>query len=414
MPRTQPPSPPGAGRRADGAPQRPVIDASWRRVSRDGVVPGQGTESEHLDREVLEARRRTSALREVLPDLGRGLAGAARSAGQVMIVADAEGRVLWRAGDRRTLRLANAISLAEGATWEERATGTNAIGTALATETAVQVHGGEHFVRVLHRWTCAAAPLHDPRDGRLIGVVDLSGPRSTFHPSALALVQSVTRLAESELRLRHLESVEVLRAVAAPLLSRIGGPALVVDPRGWVAGATGLTPPRRLPLPTTPGDRVDLPGLGLCAVEPLPGGWLLRVREEVPEEGAAPGRIVLDLTGGRRAVLTVAGGGGGSWSARLSPRHAEILYVLAVHREGRTAAQLALDLFGDASRTVTVRAELSRLRRTLSGVLDHRPYRFRDGWETELRLPSGPGDLLPASHSPLVVRGRGTCDSLSP
>ncbi|NED84832.1 transcriptional regulator, partial [Streptomyces sp. SID11233] len=80
-----------------------------------------------------------------------------QSAGQVMIVADAEGRVLWRSGDRRTLRLANAISLAEGAAWEERATGTNAIGTALATGTAVQVHGGEHFVRVLHRWTCAAA-----------------------------------------------------------------------------------------------------------------------------------------------------------------------------------------------------------------------------------------------------------------
>ncbi|MDT0412512.1 MULTISPECIES: GAF domain-containing protein [Streptomyces] len=414
MPRTQPPSPRTAGSRGEGAPPRPVIDASWRRVSRDGVVPGQGTESERLDREVLEGRRRTSALREVLPELGRGLAGAAQSAGQVMIVADTEGRVLWRSGDRRTLRLANTISLAEGAAWEERATGTNAIGTALATGSAVQVHGGEHFVRVLHRWTCAAAPLHDPRDGELLGVVDLSGPRSTFHPATLALVQSVTRLAESELRLRHLESVEVLRAVAAPLLSRIGGPALVVDPQGWVAGATGLTPPRRLPLPAAPGDSVDLPGLGPCAVEPLPGGWLLRVREEAPEDGDGPGRIVLDLTGGRRAVLTVAGGAGGSWSARLSPRHAEILYVLAVHREGRTAAQLALDLFGDAGRTVTVRAELSRLRRTLHGVLDHRPYRFRDGWETELRLPSGPGDLLPASRSPLVVRGRGVCDSLSP
>lgn len=416
MPRTQPPSPTATAPWGEcgGTPPRPVIDASWRRVSSVGVLPGQGTESERLDREVLEVRRRTSALREVLPDLGRGLAGVARSAGQVMIVADAEGRVLWRTGDRRTLRLANTISLAEGAAWEERATGTNAIGTALATGAAVQVHGGEHFLRLLHRWTCAAAPLRDPRDGSLIGVVDLSGPRSTFHPAALALVESVTRLAESQLRVRHLESVEVLRAVAAPILSRIGGAAVVVDPRGWVAGATGLTPPRRLPLPATPGDLVDVPGYGVCAVEPLPGGWLLRVREEPRERGAEPGRIVLDLSGGRRAVLTVAGGEGGGWSARLSPRHAEILYVLAVHRAGRTAAQLALDLFGDASRTVTVRAELSRLRRSLHGVLDHRPYRFRDGWEVDLRLPSGPGELLPASGSPLVLKGRGACDSLSP
>ncbi|NED92201.1 transcriptional regulator, partial [Streptomyces sp. SID11233] len=58
MPRTQPPSPPVAGPRSEGAPPRPVIDASWQRVSRDGVVPGQGTESERLDREVLEGRRR--------------------------------------------------------------------------------------------------------------------------------------------------------------------------------------------------------------------------------------------------------------------------------------------------------------------------------------------------------------------
>ncbi|MZE80449.1 transcriptional regulator, partial [Streptomyces sp. SID5475] len=68
---------------------------------------------------------------------------------------------------------------------------------------------------------------------------------------------------------------------------------------------------------------------------------------------------------------------------------------------GRSAAQLAADLFGDPSRTVTVRAEMSRLRRTLGGVLDHRPYRFADGVDVRLLAPDHPGDLLPRSTAPL-------------
>ena len=69
----------------------------------------------------------------------------------------------------------------------------------------------------------------------------------------------------------------------------------------------------------------------------------------------------------------------GTSTQRLSPRHAELLYALAVHREGRTASELAEDIFGDATRMVTVRAEISRLRRHLAEVLAHRPYRFGDG-----------------------------------
>lgn len=393
----------------EGKPVRPVIDASWRRVRREGLDPGQGTESEPLDADALEWRRRDTALRDVLPTLGQGLGLVAESAGQVMVVADAEGRVLWRSGHSRVLRLADSISLAEGAAWAEESTGTNAIGTALATESAVHVHGHEHYVRVLHRWTCAASPVHDPRDGRLLGAVDLSGPQSSFHPAALALVDSVARLAESSLRLRHLESVERLRSVAAPILWSVGGRAVAVDRHGWVAGVTELAPFDRVPLPPEmPGNgRLRVPALGECAVEPLPGGWLLRP-VELPglDAGGTSGRIVLDLSVPRRASVQVSGPAG-SWAGDLSPRHAELLYALAVHREGRSAAQLARDLFGDPSRTVTVRAELSRVRRTLRGVLEHRPYRFREGYEIELRTPRVPADLLPHSAAPVVRAGRG-------
>ncbi|MEF9914130.1 GAF domain-containing protein [Streptomyces sp. P5-A9] len=392
-----------AGERTAVAP-RAEIDASWDRVLRSGVDPEQSPESRLLETDEIEHRRRSSALGEVMPLLREGLATIADAAQQIMVVTDTEGRVLWRQGHAAVMRRAKDICLEEGAAWTEAATGTNAIGTALAARTPIQVHSAEHFIRALHSWTCAAAPVRDPRDGRLMGIVDISGPASTFHPATLALVGSVAALAESELRSRHLVAIERLRSVAAPLLCRLGGRALVVDTHGWLAAVSGMPPVDRLPLPKSlePGT-VWLASLGMCRVEPLPGGWLVQVAEGAHER--PPRRVVLDLSRERELVVHVAGPVG-SWSRRVSPRHAELLYALALYREGRSAAELAEDVFGDASRTVTVRAEISRMRRHLAEVLAHRPYRFREGVEVEVVHPGVPADLLPRSTAPVVLRAR--------
>ncbi|WP_128983887.1 helix-turn-helix domain-containing protein [Streptomyces roseicoloratus] len=397
-----------AGRRPPVAP-RPVIDASWQRMFRLGLDPDRSTSSVLLQRDELEERRRSSVLGEVMRTLSAGLAGIADASMQIMVVTDELGRVLWREGNLAVLRQANGICLEEGAAWSEQTTGTNAVGTALAMGRAVQVHSAEHYVHTLHNWTCAAAPVHDPRDQRLLGIVDVSGPASSFHPATLALVGSVAQLAEAEMRDRHLRSIERLRSVAAPILCRIGGRAIAVDAHGWTAAVTGMAPVDRLPLPKSfRAGRVWLPSLGMCAVEPLPGGWLLRVQEDArtsdPASGAAS-RVVLDLSRPRRWTVSVSGTAG-SWSQELSPRHAELLYLLALHPEGRTAAELAQDVFGDRTRTVTVRAELSRVRRNLAGVLAHRPYRFSEEVEVELRRPAHPVDLLPQSTAPAVLAAR--------
>ncbi|MGW2182566.1 GAF domain-containing protein [Streptomyces sp. NPDC001732] len=392
-----------AGNRPVVAP-RAEIGASWDRMLRSGIDPDQSTESVLLGVEEIEHRRRTSTLGEVMPLLNDGLVSLADTAQQIVVVTDGEGRVLWRQGNTRVLRRADSICLSEGAAWAEASTGTNAIGTALISRLPIQVHSTEHFVRTLHNWTCAAAPIRDPRDGKLMGIVDMSGPASTFHPTTLALVGSVARLAESEIRNRHLQALDRLRSVAAPLLCRLGGRALAVDTNGWLAAVTGMPPMDRLPLPKSlrPG-RVWLPSLGMCRVEPLPGGWLVQVADG-PADGA-PQRVVLDLSRPRGLTVNVVGAVG-TWTQRLSPRHAELLYALALHREGRTASELAQDIFGDATRTVTVRAEISRMRRHLAEVLAHRPYRFGDGVEVEVIHPDHPADLLPHSTAPVVVRAR--------
>ncbi|MFF0434454.1 GAF domain-containing protein [Streptomyces sp. NPDC004327] len=397
-----------AGRTPPVAP-RPVIDASWQRMFRLGLKPDQGTSSVLLRRDELEERRRSTVLGEVMRTLSAGLARIADASMQMMVVTDEHGRVLWREGNLSVMRQAHGICLEEGAAWSESDTGTNAVGTALAMGRAVQVHSAEHYVQQLHNWTCAAAPVHDPRDQRLLGIVDVSGPASSFHPTTLALVASVAQLAEAEMRQRHLRSIERLRSVAAPILCRVGGRAIAVDPHGWTAAVTGMAPVDRLALPkSVKAGRVWLPSLGMCAVEPLPGGWLLRAEDVPPADGPAAGaasRVVLDLSRPRRWTVAVSGAAG-SWSQELSPRHAELLYLLALHPEGRTAAELAEDVFGDRTRTVTVRAEMSRVRRNLAGVLAHRPYRFSEEVEVDLRRPAHPSDLLPQSTAPAVVAAR--------
>ncbi|MFE8017261.1 GAF domain-containing protein [Streptomyces antibioticus] len=397
-----------AGQRTPVAP-RPVIEESWRRMLRSGVDPEHDVRAGLLSAEEVRRRREESPLRDVLPVLREGLLSVADVAHHIMVVADAEGRVLWREGSGQVLRKADVFGFELGADWAEETVGTNGVGTPAVVRRPVQVFAAEHFVRSHAAWTCAGAPITDPRDGRLLGVVDVSGPLETMHPATLAWVDAVAKLAEARLRELHTRSLERLRAVAAPVLARLGGRAAVVDADGWTAAVTGMPYPGRIALPKSPSaGPCTLPALGPCVLEPLAEGWLVRPSPESAEPAPAGGtRIVLDLSRPRRWSVSVAGGAG-DWSHELTPRHAELLYLLAVRREGRSASGLAEDMFGDPARRVTVRAELSRVRRYLGGFLEHRPYRFREEADVEVLLPADPRDLLPHSTAPAVVRGRDT------
>ncbi|MFJ6571111.1 GAF domain-containing protein [Streptomyces sp. NPDC091292] len=396
------------GKPSHGAP-RQVIGESWSRMLRGGVDPDHDRRSGLLSPDDLAERRCRSPLREILPVLREGLVSVADEAQHIVVVCDAEGRVLWREGNAAVLRKADLLGFEPGADWAESVVGTNGVGTPLIVRRPVSVFSAEHFVRTHHPWTCAGAPIADPKDGRLLGVVDVSGPLDTMHPATLALVAAVAKLAEARLRELHVASLERLRSVAAPVLARVGGRAIAVDADGWTAAVTGMAAVDRLALPRglTAG-RAWLPSLGACAVEALPcGGWLVRADDPgaAEERRRAVTRVVLDVSGPRRWSVTVSGGAG-DWTHELSPRHAELLYLLAAHRAGRSAAELAGDLFGDPGRRVTVRAELSRIRRYLGGLIEHRPYRFREDTEVEAVLPPHPADLLPHSAAPAILRAR--------
>ena len=390
-----------AGHRAPARP-REVIGDSWQRLIARGIDPDVGTEPV-VETAGLEMLRRASGLMEVLDEISHGLESLVAEGANILVVADAKGRVLWRSGSPAVLMNADRLGFVEGANWGEGSVGTNAIGTALVSQRAVQVFSAEHFLRSHHSWTCAGAPIRDPRTGQVIGVVDVSGPAPTVHPTTIALVDAVARLAESQLRQEHDRTLNRLRAFAAPILARMGSPALAVDTDGWVAAVDAMPLHNRILLPEqlTPG-RVRLATLGLCAVEPLPGGWL--VRPAIGDDGADSdhvSQVMLDFSNLDTASLRVTGESG-SWRHDLSLRHAEILLALAISPQGRSAPQLAEDLYGDRSRVVTVRAEMSRLRKQFAGLLAAQPYRFGGSVHLDIRYPDDRRMLLPPSTAPAV------------
>ena len=106
---------------------------------------------------------------------------------------------------------------------------------------------------------------------------------------------------------------------------------------------------------------------------------------------------------------------------RLSPRHSEILLLLASAARGLSGDELAVLLYEEDSSASTLRAELNRLRNLLGeDLLVSRPYRLvaeltADWLAVESHLAVGAvaaalrayrGPLLPGSSAPGVVRLR--------
>ncbi|SIR94730.1 hypothetical protein SAMN05880568_1966 [Microbacterium sp. RURRCA19A] len=134
-------------------------------------------------------------------------------------------------------------------------------------------------------------------------------------------------------------------------------------------------------------------------------------------------RALLRILGRDRALLEVSGESGET-VVELGARHAEILLLLAVHREGMSAEALSEAVYGHPA-TETLRPEMVRLRKVLEPLAPalvpaSRPYRLPDGLETDAQqvvslldrgahrvaLAAYRGPVLPDSVAPGVAEVR--------
>lgn len=214
---------------------RSLIHDSWYR-SATGGINAQGIEAPlSSDRDEIEYLTRAnaellSAARRSFASLGQLLEGT----GAMLVLADSDGVLIDAIGDKKTLHDGMDIHLGIGGKWNEDAVGTNGIGTALWTGEPIFVHAAEHFCAGIKSWTCAGAPIRDPLDGKIIGVVDLSGYSPIFRPHNTALVAATARQIEKALAEQQQEQrTRLLEAFisSAPSYRRKDG-LVIVDHRG--------------------------------------------------------------------------------------------------------------------------------------------------------------------------------------
>ncbi|VDC32247.1 sigma-54-dependent Fis family transcriptional regulator [Pseudogemmobacter humi] len=183
--------------------RREILE-SWSRSLASGIDATAELAPLDETEDLLEDARRKNA---DLHDAARGpfakIGPLLSEANALLILTDAEGLVLEQIGDLRTHNAARSIHLIKGGKWDEAAIGTNGIGTAIRSGRPTLVHASEHFCQGIKAWTCAAAPVRDPVDQRIIGAVDLSGPPSIFRPHNVAMIASVAREIEAALAERQ-------------------------------------------------------------------------------------------------------------------------------------------------------------------------------------------------------------------
>jgi hypothetical protein len=350
---------------------RELVARSWRRAASAGVDP-DGLAPRMLDGAATARALANHPVSHLLPLIEGMLSEATEDARYFAVLSDADGVLLWAGGHPQALEIAVGPGFLPGHLCSEPAVGTNAVGTALELDHPVQIFSAEHFNRRLHGWTCSAAPIHDPERGEILGVLDLSGGFRTGHPHSLSLVSAVARVVESKLaeelarrdeRLKALYLERIARSVRerSALVTRAGR-VLAASPRGWLGSRVRLSEGERLTLPN--GLRLLTEPIGERAEALLVRTSSRTRRRRRPE-------LAIEALGSRRAVVVTGGE-----RIELSPRRSEIVALLSLHPKGLTSRELGRELYGPDCKPVTIRAEISRLRRQLGSLLAATPYRL--------------------------------------
>jgi hypothetical protein len=401
---------------------RVPISDSWLR-SRDAGVDPTGRQAAPSLVELTGARELWDGhpLACAAPLIDECMAMASVEADQLTVVSDADGLLLSIRGDTLLRnRAADDMNFIEGALWSEAGAGTNAVGTAVAAEHAVQVFAAEHFTEPVQRWTCAAAPVTDPETGQLLGIIDLTGDIASVHPHSLSVVVATARAVEELLRRRLREHDDRLRARYGSLLGAesagaslvTGSGRILLDPKQHWSLLEGASIP-------TGGGTLLLPSGIEAIAEPLDAGDLYVVRPQHPRSRPAVPVLELRILGDEAPAVRLDGE-----PIHLRPRHLELLTLLMVHTGRLSAEVLCTELYGESGHPASIRVEMSRLRKLLPGSIEPESYQLTcqvdsDVKHVESLLKQGavrdaaaayPGPLLPTSSAPGIEAAREDLD----
>lgn len=160
----------------------------------------------------------------------------AEATDSIVILTNPQGLVLDTIGSLDFAQRAAQVALRPGVPWSERIVGTNAIGTALAERSAIEVRGAEHYLECNRILTCSASPIFGPQ-GEVLGVLDLSGPADIHHAHALGLVRLAAEQIEHRLFDTGFEQADLVRLHTDPTMLGTAREGILVFENGALKGA---------------------------------------------------------------------------------------------------------------------------------------------------------------------------------
>jgi hypothetical protein len=152
----------------------------------------------------------------------------------IVIIADANGRVLAEWGDKTTLSIAARTGLAPWFCWSESAVGTNGIGTSLGTRNPLVIRREEHWCQAFHDWTCAGVAVRDVVSKEPIAGLNISCWRSDLPASASAWLANAAAHTQTKLRMCARDGGAELLGAYNHARARSTGPLAAVDTAGKV------------------------------------------------------------------------------------------------------------------------------------------------------------------------------------
>lgn len=193
-----------------------VIATSHRRSAGYGLCPGARPDFDPLARSELSVLLEQNSLlhTHAVPAM-ETLYQQIINTHNMVLLTDAQGVILHTLGDADFIEKANRVALAPGVGWSEQRMGTNAIGTAIAERAPSLVHADQHFLAANHFLTCSAAPITD-HQGTVIGVLDVSSDRRSYHKHTMALVRMSALMIENQLFAATFEHTIILRFHTRP------------------------------------------------------------------------------------------------------------------------------------------------------------------------------------------------------
>lgn len=178
---------------------RPLTQQSWERSLKYGIHPTKEKAPFIVSDEKILEYKSANSLYSIIKPLFSELKEVAIDSGHLVVFCNNSGEIVDLDGDPLLKRKAEKMNFTVGTSWLEPHIGTNAIGTALATGSPMQVFASEHFCQPVHNWVCSASPIRDPATKKILGVIDLTGEWNVIHPHSLSTAISIAQSIEGKL-----------------------------------------------------------------------------------------------------------------------------------------------------------------------------------------------------------------------